>query len=806
MDGDRSSAAPLVVFTSRPNSHPFQERHIYCQDPVKIGRSVARAHPLPTNAIFDCKVLSRNHALLWFEDDKFYLQDTKSSNGTFVNNQRLSKGSEESDPHQIYSGDIIQFGVDVMENSKRVTHGCIMASITLYLADGTEARPRFSGSTQTSSLAMTAVHSQEMYQLSQYLQEALHREQVLQEKMSHLQNLLHTTNESCESGWHALINEDRLLSKLEVLQNQLSVFSKAQTESGLQQQIVAMEEERIEYENSSKESLRKVIEEKIAAIQDLSDVERSLANAENECKHLKAVHEEGQSQFSELTEKYEKKVLEHLELSNQLQEAEQRRDDDLVRYEDARSHLQAKLEESLADKDTLMAKVSFLQQSHSPIISKSDELRSSGEEDKVRLNGDMSDEEREEEPVTLTPVALIESLTHQLEESNSKVESFQNKLNEVNGQMQQREEDVAMLNQSVEQAQLEIVSYVTKVASLEDRLKTLTSPSMSSVEQTTERLQEEIMRITASHEEAVNKLKAELLASRMEPSGDASDRVQSLEDELQLAQRNTEELNLNIQNMQEELREERVVREQHQVDVCRLKDELEETKREVESQSSATAEFKEKAKVLEERLQEMVVLHEQQAKQSEQDCSQLREEVSNNKKECESLREECASLRRRVQSIEEELQSTKSQNAELAGEIQQLQKSYAELKERKESLETSESTMKDNLTDVQKESNILKAQLEKEKADREELLSKYDQSVEELKATREQVETTQALHSDAQQRLDAVNKQLLAVSEDYRQLSEKSKSGILCSTLPLMVLVLAVALALYPLFSRVTAS
>ena len=63
-------AAPLVVFTSRPNSHPFQERHISCQDPIKIGRSVARYHPAPTNAIFDCKVLSRNHALLWFEDNK----------------------------------------------------------------------------------------------------------------------------------------------------------------------------------------------------------------------------------------------------------------------------------------------------------------------------------------------------------------------------------------------------------------------------------------------------------------------------------------------------------------------------------------------------------------------------------------------------------------------------------------------------------------------------------------------------------------------------------------------------------------
>jgi hypothetical protein len=38
--------------------------------PVKIGRSVARARAAPNNAIFDCKVLSRNHALLWYENGK----------------------------------------------------------------------------------------------------------------------------------------------------------------------------------------------------------------------------------------------------------------------------------------------------------------------------------------------------------------------------------------------------------------------------------------------------------------------------------------------------------------------------------------------------------------------------------------------------------------------------------------------------------------------------------------------------------------------------------------------------------------
>jgi hypothetical protein len=36
-----------------------------------------------------------------------------------VNNQRLSKGSEESVPREVCSGDIVQFGVDVMENSRK---------------------------------------------------------------------------------------------------------------------------------------------------------------------------------------------------------------------------------------------------------------------------------------------------------------------------------------------------------------------------------------------------------------------------------------------------------------------------------------------------------------------------------------------------------------------------------------------------------------------------------------------------------------------------------------------------------------
>ena len=165
--GVSNSGVPRAMLHCRPNSHPFNDRTLSLEQAVKVGRSVARLRASQTNAIFDCKVLSRNHALIWYEAGKFYLQDTKSSNGTFVNNQRLSKGSEESLPREVCSGDIIQFGVDVMENSRKVTHGCIIATLKLFLPDGKEAKasPTIVNSTNNSALMSLSLPTQELYQV-----------------------------------------------------------------------------------------------------------------------------------------------------------------------------------------------------------------------------------------------------------------------------------------------------------------------------------------------------------------------------------------------------------------------------------------------------------------------------------------------------------------------------------------------------------------------------------------------------------------------------------------------------------------
>ena len=54
--GGGPGGVPRASLICRPNSHPFQDRMLGLDQPVKVGRSVARARPLNTNAIFDCKV------------------------------------------------------------------------------------------------------------------------------------------------------------------------------------------------------------------------------------------------------------------------------------------------------------------------------------------------------------------------------------------------------------------------------------------------------------------------------------------------------------------------------------------------------------------------------------------------------------------------------------------------------------------------------------------------------------------------------------------------------------------------------
>lgn len=92
-----------AILICHPNSHPFQvcaspppadhliisiyhssvfqTRNIQLEprNEVKVGRSVPRSRVEESNAIFDCKVLSRNHAIIWFHDGKFFIKVSVNS-------------------------------------------------------------------------------------------------------------------------------------------------------------------------------------------------------------------------------------------------------------------------------------------------------------------------------------------------------------------------------------------------------------------------------------------------------------------------------------------------------------------------------------------------------------------------------------------------------------------------------------------------------------------------------------------------------------------------------------------------------
>lgn len=315
-NGNKVAKAVLIC---HPNSHSFADRTLILDKPIKIGRSVGHNKTSANNGIFDCKVLSRNHALLWFEEGKFFLRDTRSSNGTFVNTERLSKSSEESLPREVFSGDTVQFGVDVVENSRNVTHGCVIATLKLFLPNGREAKPAPSVFASGHNSKVTL---EDLYHLNQYLQDSLQREQMLESKLSTLQTLMKTLRESTELGWKALISNNSLLSRVELLEVQLKCYSKKFAEDKLREELRILQEDKNTYESAVKQYFQKILDEKIEATQQCQDMERALGDTKMEFANAQLLLSKCQAELRELAAKntMQEKTIDDLEAKLRLGE------------------------------------------------------------------------------------------------------------------------------------------------------------------------------------------------------------------------------------------------------------------------------------------------------------------------------------------------------------------------------------------------------------------------------------------------------------------------------------------------------
>lgn len=103
------SPAPAPKTTTPPPSAPLRAhaRLRVMKGATQIGEYVLGAAPVVlgrNNLDRQDRTISRRHAQFFFRDGTYYAADAGSSNGTFVNGEKISA------PHPLQNGDQIQIG------------------------------------------------------------------------------------------------------------------------------------------------------------------------------------------------------------------------------------------------------------------------------------------------------------------------------------------------------------------------------------------------------------------------------------------------------------------------------------------------------------------------------------------------------------------------------------------------------------------------------------------------------------------------------------------------------------------------
>ncbi|XP_009976903.1 PREDICTED: TRAF3-interacting JNK-activating modulator [Tauraco erythrolophus] len=161
-----------------------------------------------------------------------------------------------------------------------------------------------------------------MVQLSNYLKEALHRELLLKQKMVILQELFSTLLQASEKSWQGQLNEDKLKCKLRALENQLQACTQSYSKECVKKILIEMEDQKQTYEQKAKESLQKMLEDKLQTEQQLQNSQRSLAATREDLAFWKEHYTTLKAETTKMTTAHTELENNFHVLQSELQEAE----------------------------------------------------------------------------------------------------------------------------------------------------------------------------------------------------------------------------------------------------------------------------------------------------------------------------------------------------------------------------------------------------------------------------------------------------------------------------------------------------
>eukprot|EP00075_Anas_platyrhynchos_P033917 XP_027323170.1 sarcolemmal membrane-associated protein isoform X3 [Anas platyrhynchos] len=664
------------------------------------------------------------------------------------------------------------------------------------------------------------MYSQELFQLSQYLQEALHREQMLEQKLATLQRLLAVTQEASDTSWQALIDEDRLLSRLEVMGNQLQACSKNQTEDSIRKELIALQEDKHNYETTAKESLRRVLQEKIEVVRKLSEVERSLSNTEDECTHLKEMNERTQEELRELANKYNGAVNEIKDLSDKLKVAEGKQEEIQQKGLAEKKELQHKIDEMEEREQELQAKIEALQADNDFTNERLTALQGIQVDDFIpKINGSTEKEH------FLSKSGGDCTFIHQFIECQNKIidEGHLTKVEETKllkeNQARVKESDLSdTLSPSKEKssddttdAQMDdqdLNEPIAKVALLKDELQG--AQSETEAKQEIQQLHKEL--IEAQELARTSKQKCFELQALLEEERRAY-RVQVEESNKQInvLQAQLRRLQEDIENLREEKESEvsstrnELVSAQNEIlslqqvakkaaserdtDISTLQEELQTVRAELERWRKDASDYEKEIVNLQAsfqlRCQQCEEQHKEEATRLKGELEKLKAEWNALEAECVTLRKENTSLTSELQRQEKELSSSQKQSLALTSNISVLEMSRKELENQMGSLrekhQQDAASLKSQLSEAESQAKDVQKEYERTQAALSELKAKYEM---------------------AEQEKQSITEELKQCKENLKLLQEKGNNRQ-WPWMPVMAALVAVtAVVLYPGLTR----
>ncbi|XP_045019890.1 sarcolemmal membrane-associated protein isoform X5 [Bubalus bubalis] len=628
-----------------------------------------------------------------------------------------------------------------------------------------------------------SMYSQELFQLSQYLQEALHREQMLEQKLATLQRLLAITQEASDTSWQALIDEDRLLSRLEVMGNQLQACSKNQTEDSLRKELIALQEDKHNYETTAKESLRRVLQEKIDVVRKLSEVERSLSNTEDECTHLKEMNERTQEELRELANKYNGAVNEIKDLSDKLKIAEGKQEEIQQKGQAEKKELQHKIDEMEEKEQELQAKIEALQADNdftnerlTALQVRLEHLQEKTLKECSSLGIQVDDFLPKINGSTEKEKLIVEGhLTKVVEETKlSKENQARAKESDLSDTLSPSKEKSSDDTTDAQMDDQDLNEPLAKVSLLKDDLQG--AQSEIEAKQEIQHLRKEL--IEAQELARASKQKCFELQALLEEERKAyRNQVEESSKQIQVLQAQLQRLHINIENLREEkdseiastrdellsARDEILLLHQaaekaaseRDTDIASLQEELKKVRAELERWRKAASEYEKEIMSLQNsfqlRCQQCEDQQREEATRLQGELEKLRKEWNVLDTECRSLKKENVLLSSELQRQEKELHNSQKQSLELTSDLSILQVTRKEL---------------------ENQVGSLKEQHLRDSADLKTLLSKAENQA---KDVQKEYEKTQTVLSELKLKFEMTEQEKQSITDELKQCKDNLK-------------------------------